>query len=117
MVLAATAAPSQRPRVYSTKSVVWPGLGIVIRAAPWVVHYLCNREALVDVPIEHRLDQIDRRLTQNPRYSKLVIHNLVDAVERIFFVHEGIEQDAKSPNILFFSTVGFSLQYFWSSVV
>jgi hypothetical protein len=37
-----------------------------------------------------------------------VIHNLVDRVEWVFFVDDGVKEDAEGPDILFFAAVGFA---------
>jgi hypothetical protein len=37
-----------------------------------------------------------------------MVHNLVDRVEGVFFVDDGVEKNAKSPDVLFFTTVGLS---------
>jgi hypothetical protein len=46
-----------------------------------------------------------------------MVHNLVDAVERIFLVDDSIEKNAKSPNILLFATIGVTSENFRSRVV
>lgn len=46
-----------------------------------------------------------------------MIHNLVDAVKGIFFVNEGIEENAEGPDVLFFAAVGLPLKNFRGRVV
>ena len=46
-----------------------------------------------------------------------MIHDLVDRVERVFLVDDGIQQDAQSPDILLFAAVGTACKDFGGSVV
>lgn len=46
-----------------------------------------------------------------------MVEDLVDAVEGVFFVDEGIEQDSESPYILLFAAVGFALEDFGGCVI
>lgn len=82
-----------------------------------MLHNLRNRVPLVDVPIEHGFDQIDGRVTHNPRNAELVVHDFVDAVKGVFFVYESVQQDTERPHILFSATVGFTLQHLGRCIV
>ena len=46
-----------------------------------------------------------------------MIKNLVDAIERILFIHDSVKKDAQSPNILFFTSVWLALQNLGGGVV
>lgn len=46
-----------------------------------------------------------------------MVKDLIDIVERVLFVDDSVEQDAKGPDILLLAAVRFSLQDFWRSVV
>jgi hypothetical protein len=46
-----------------------------------------------------------------------VVHDLVDAVEGIFLIDDGVQQDAESPYVLFFATVGTASEDFGGCVV
>jgi len=37
-----------------------------------------------------------------------MIHDLVNGIEGVFFVYDGVKEDAKGPDVLFFTAVGFS---------
>ena len=79
--------------------------------------HLCYRKALVDVPIQHRFYQVNRGFGHDPWYAQLVVEDLIDAVEGVFFVDESIEQDSESPYVLLFAAVGFALEDFWGCVI
>ncbi len=55
---------------------------------PRMVYYLRDGQALIDVTIQHRLNEIDRGVAHDPWYPKLAVHDLVDAVEGVFLVDE-----------------------------
>ena len=80
-------------------------------------HDLGNRQPLIDISIQHGLDQLNARLAHDPRYPQLMVHDLVDAVEGVFFVDEGVEEDAEGPDVLLFAAVGFALEDFGGGVV
>lgn len=46
-----------------------------------------------------------------------MIEDLVDAVEGVFFVDEGVEEDAEGPDVLFFAAVGVSCKDFGGGVI
>ena len=46
-----------------------------------------------------------------------MIEDLVDAVEWVFFVDEGVEEDAEGPDVLLFAAVGFPLEDFGGCVI
>jgi hypothetical protein len=37
-----------------------------------------------------------------------MVHNLIDGVEGILFVDDGVEKDTEGPNILLFASVGLA---------
>lgn len=82
-----------------------------------MLDHLRNRQAPIDVAVQHRLDKIDTRLAHDPRDAEFVIHDLIDAIERVFLIHQCIEQDAQSPDVLLLAAVGFSLQDFGRRVI
>lgn len=82
-----------------------------------MLHNLRDRVSLVDVPIEHGFDQIDGCVTHNPRDAELVVHDFVDAVKRVFFVDESVQQNTERPHILFSAPVGFTLQHLGRCIV
>ena len=53
---------------------------------PRMLFHLCDGQSSLNVPIEHGFDEVNVVLTHDPWDSQLVIQDLVDAVEWIFFV-------------------------------
>lgn len=82
-----------------------------------MLDHLRDGQALIDIAIQHALDEIDTRLAHDPRDAEFVIDNLVDVVKRVFLVHERVEQDAQGPDVLLFAAVGFALQDFGGCVI
>lgn len=74
-----------------------------------MIQDLCDGVTLIHFAVEHRLDQIDRRLAHDPRNAQLVVHDLVDAVEGILLVDERVEKDPKGPHVLLPATIRFAL--------
>ena len=52
---------------------------------------LSNRQAAIDVAIEHASDQIDATLAHDPGNAQLMIEDLVDAVKGVFLVDERVQ--------------------------
>lgn len=46
-----------------------------------------------------------------------MIQYFVYTVERVFFVDEGVEEDAERPDVLFFASVGLALEDFGGGVI
>lgn len=46
-----------------------------------------------------------------------MIEDFVDAVEGVFLVDEGVEEDAEGPDVLLLAAVGFALQDFGRCVI
>ena len=90
---------------------------MVIDATPWMLHNLRNRISLVDIPVKHGLDEVDRWFAHDPRDAELEVHDLINTVEGVFFVYQSVQQYAESPNILLFTAVGFALQNFGRRIV
>ena len=57
---------------------------------PRVIADLFDSQALRDVSIQHGSDQIDASGAHDPWNPKFVIQDLVDAVEWILFVDDGV---------------------------
>ena len=78
---------------------------------------LGNGISLIDFTVQHRLDKINRALAHDPGDAKLMIDDLVDAVERVFFVDEGVEQDPQRPDVLLFAAVWDTTQNFGCGII
>ena len=70
---------------------------------------LRDGEPLLHITIQHRLYELYRRLRHDPRDPELMVQDLVDAVEGVFLVDEGVEEDSQRPDVLFFASVRFTL--------
>ena len=46
-----------------------------------------------------------------------MIEDLVDVVEWVFLVDDGVQQDAEGPDVLLCAAVGFSLEDFGGGVI
>lgn len=64
-----------------------------------------NTNSSFHISIEHLSDEIQVVVAHDIRYSQVVVHNLVDAIERIFFVHDGVQEDSESPDVLLFASI------------
>ena len=82
-----------------------------------MLHDLSDGISLINFAVQHRFDEINGILAHDPRDAKLVIYDLVNAVERIFFVDEGVEQDPEGPDILLFAAVRDSTQYLRCGII
>lgn len=67
-----------------------------------------NRNPLLNIAIQHQPNQINRLLAHNPGHAQIMVHDLVDAVKGVFLVDNGVEKDAKGPDVLFLAAVGFA---------
>ncbi len=85
--------------------------------APSMILNSANVQSFLNITIQHRLYQLDRRLGHDPGDAEFVVEDLVDAVEGVFFVDEGVEEDSEGPDVLFFAAVGFPLEDFGGGVV
>jgi hypothetical protein len=79
--------------------------------------HLADRDPLLDIAVEHEPDQVDALLAHHPRHAQIVVHDLVNAIERILLVDNGVQQDAKCPNILLFATIRSACEDLGCSVV
>lgn len=84
---------------------------ILLRALPFtppMLQYFTDSYPLIDIPIEHQSDEIDTRIAHNIRNAQVMIHNLVDAVERVLLVDDCVEEDAQGPDVLLLAAVGLT---------
>jgi hypothetical protein len=86
-------------------------------SAPRMLQHLADRDPFLDIAIEHQPDQIDALLAHNPWHAQIVVHDLVNAIERVFLVDDGVQQDTERPNILLFATIRPACEDFGCSVV
>jgi len=55
-----------------------------------MLEYAFDVNPAIHISIEHCADQINAVFAHYVWYTEVSVHNLVDAVERIFFVNDGI---------------------------
>lgn len=85
---------------------------------PRVLHDLRNGQSVIDIAIEHPSDQVDTLFGEwQEGDPKRVIQDLIDIIERVFLVHNCVEENAQGPDVLFFASVGLALKHFRRSVI
>lgn len=82
-----------------------------------MLQHLIDIEAARDVADQHAADQIDALLTHDEGDPQVAVHDLVDAVERVLLVDDGIQKDAQCPDVLLCSTIGLTSKNFRSSII
>lgn len=81
-------------------------------------HNFRDRQSIVDIAVQHLPDQVDTIFGEGKEgHPQGVVENLIDVVERVLFVDDGVEQNSKGPHILFFAAVRFALKNFRRCVV
>lgn len=78
---------------------------ILVKLAPRMVQHLDNIISLCYIAVEHAADQVDALIADCVWYSKVTIHDLVDAVEWVLLIDDGVEQDAQCPYILLLAII------------
>lgn len=73
--------------------------------------------SLFDVAIQHATDEVDTLIADCVRHTQVAIHDLINTVERIFLVDDGVEQDSESPYVLLFAIIRFAGKDFRCGVV
>ena len=79
--------------------------------------YLGDRNSLLNIAVQHQPHEINALFGHDPWHSKIMVHDLVDAIERVLFVDDGVEQDAESPDILFFAAIRTASEDFGGCVI
>ena len=79
--------------------------------------HLFDIEALLDVPVQHAPDEVDALVTNGVRDAQVAVHDLVDAVEWVLLVDDGVEENAQRPYVLFLAAVRLATEDFWGGVV
>lgn len=59
-----------------------------------MLEYGLDTNPAVDVAVEHFPDQVDTVLAHDVGDAEVVVHDLVDGVEGVLLVDDGVEQDA-----------------------
>jgi hypothetical protein len=83
-----------------------------------MLHNFRDRQAVVNIPIKHLPDQINAFLRERQEwYPERMVQDLIDVVEWVLFVDDGVEKDTERPNILLLASVRLALQYFRGGIV
>lgn len=69
---------------------------------------LLDCQPLRDIAIEHLPYQVDTLVADDVRDAQVAIHDLVDTVEGVLLVDDGVEEDAEGPDVLFLAAVGLA---------
>lgn len=67
-----------------------PFLFGLVCLAPRVIQHLFYCISLANISVQHTADQVDAVLAEYKRDAKVSIHNLINAVEGVLFVDDGI---------------------------
>lgn len=78
---------------------------LVVDLTPRVLEDLLDIVSLLHVPVQHAADEIDTLLANHKGNPQVAVHYLVDAVERVLLIDNGVQQDTESPHILFFAAI------------
>lgn len=78
---------------------------------------LADCQPPVNIAVQHRFNKINIIFAQNPGYAQFMVEDLIDAIEWVLFIDEGVEQDTECPYVLFLSTVGFALEDFGRCII
>ena len=82
-----------------------------------MLFHLTDCDSALHVSVQHGFDEINAILAHYPRNPQLMIQNFVNAVEGVLFVNKRVEEDAESPDVLFFAPIRLALQHFRSGVI
>ena len=55
-----------------------------------MLQHLTNCDSLLDIAIQHQPDQVDALLAHDPRNTQIMVHDLVNRVEWVLFVDDGV---------------------------
>jgi hypothetical protein len=70
-----------------------------------VLENLADRDPLLHVAVQHESHEINALLAHDPGNTEVVVHDLIDGVEWVFLVDDGVDQDAESPDVLLLATI------------
>lgn len=65
-----------------------------------------NGESVVNVAIEHRADEVNAIFRERKEgNAERVVKDLINVVERVLFVDNGVKENAESPDVLFLASI------------
>lgn len=72
--------------------------------------HFSNGESVVNVAIEHRADEVNAIFRERKEgNAEGVVKDLIDVVERVLFVDNGVKKNAESPDVLFLASIRSAL--------
>jgi hypothetical protein len=75
-----------------------------------VLNHLRDVGALLDIAVEHAPNEVDAFVANSEWNTQIAVHDFVDTVKWVLLVNDGVEEDAKGPDILLLAAVRFSSQ-------
>lgn len=90
---------------------------LILHQTPRMLRNSLDPNPPLHIPIKHLADQINALLAHNVRNPQIMVHDLVDTIERVLLVDDRVEQDAESPDVLFFAAVGEAAEDFGGGVI
>lgn len=82
-----------------------------------MLQHLVNIVAFSDISIQHASNEVDTLLAQNIGYSQVTIHDLINTVEWILLVDNGVEENTQCPNVLLCAPIRLASENFRSGVI
>lgn len=83
-----------------------------------MLEHFGNRQPVVDIPVQHLADEVDAGFGKGQKGdAEGVVEDLVDVVERVLLIDNGVEEDAERPDVLFLAAIGFALQNLGGCVI
>jgi hypothetical protein len=75
-----------------------------------MVQDLLNGVPFRYIPVEHTSDEVDTLLADDIWHPQVAIHDLIDAVEGVLLVYDGIKEYSQGPYILLFASIRLASQ-------
>ncbi len=76
-----------------------------------------NSQPLPNIAIQHAPDKINALVADGVRHAQVAVHDLVDGVEGVLLVDDGVQQDAERPDVLLLAAVGAAREDFGGGVI
>lgn len=68
--------------------------------------HFSNGESVVNIAIEHFADEVDAIFRERKEGdSERMVKNLVNVVEGVLFVDNGVKEDSQSPDVLLLASI------------
>tara|TARA_R110002060_G_scaffold34431_2_gene45306 strand:- start:497 stop:721 length:225 start_codon:yes stop_codon:yes gene_type:complete len=73
-----------------------------------MLKYFVDGNSRFHISVKHCANEVNAIFAHDVWNPKIAVHDFVDTVERILLVDNGVEKNAKCPDILLLATVGLS---------